>query len=175
MSLKARSVRPSTSISFFADSAHFVTQKLNHTESFSFLRLVYILAQWDFNIWSNIATLPGQGWITPEKLRNSFFVDQTELSNTEDQDESWKRSTLNMSSARTLHELYTNSTGAQHLGPGHDVVSSTAASRKKDDCVHSNQEELNLQLHYRLRCSIGFWNEQKVDKSRCLFLSQKHP
>ena len=50
MSWKARSVRPSTSISFFADSAHFVTQKLNHTESFSFLRLVYILVQWDFNI-----------------------------------------------------------------------------------------------------------------------------
>ena len=30
-------------------------------------------------------------------------------------------------------------------------------------------------MHYRLRCSIGFWNEQKVDKSRCLFLSQKTP
>ena len=40
MSWKARSVRPSTSISFFADSAHFVTQKLNHTESFSFLRFL---------------------------------------------------------------------------------------------------------------------------------------
>ena len=30
-------------------------------------------------------------------------------------------------------------------------------------------------LHYGLRCSIGFWNEQKVDNSRCLFLSQKTP
>ena len=26
-----------------------------------------------------------------------------------------------------------------------------------------------LSLHYRLRCSIGFWNEQKMDKSRCLY------
>ena len=30
-------------------------------------------------------------------------------------------------------------------------------------------------MHYRLRYPIGFRNEQKVDKSRCLFLSQKTP
>ena len=33
----------------------------------------------------------------------------------------------------------------------------------------------SVTLHYRLRCPIGFWNEQKVDKSICLFLSQKTP
>ena len=32
----------------------------------------------------------------------------------------------------------------------------------------------SVTLHYRLRCPIGFWNEQKVDKSICLFLSQKN-
>ena len=30
-------------------------------------------------------------------------------------------------------------------------------------------------VHYRLRCPIGFRNVQKVDKSRCLFLSKKTP
>ena len=29
-------------------------------------------------------------------------------------------------------------------------------------------------LHYRLRCPLGFWDEQKVVKSRCLFLSKKN-
>ena len=40
---------------------------------------------------------------------------------------------------------------------------------------HSLLYHIWLPLHYRLRCSLGFWNEQKVDKSRCLFLSQKTP
>ena len=42
-------------------------------------------------------------------------------------------------------------------------------------CGKTNDWLHIVSVHYRLRCSIGFWNEQKVDKSRCLFLSQKTP
>ena len=50
---------------------------------------------------------------------------------------------------------------------------------KQGKIKHLNRQEneslrFNRKMHYRLKCPIGFWNEQKVDKSRCLFLSQKN-
>ena len=111
MSLKARSVRPSTSISFFADSAHFVTQKLNHTESFSFLRLVYILAQWDFNIWSNI-TRPRMNH--PRKIEKLILCWPGRVvqywGSRWLMKEKYAQHELCTNSTRALHELYRSST-----------------------------------------------------------------